>query len=159
MLQEILVNEPGEKKDNENFNEILDYFDKPFINSPLKKRDFLLPLNENINNEMDSNISLKEMENIMKDWYKYDPNDNSIIALNDFPGVVAYGVNDNNAFYIDGYIYVTCSDKSFWAYNINENKWTPKTSTLFERGHSMGLSINGKGYYGTERKTEIGSAK
>ena len=86
---------------------------------------------------------------IYQDWYKYDPNDNSITALNDFPGVVAYGVNDNNAFYIDGYIYVTCSDKSFWAYNINENKWTPKTSTLFERGHSMGLSINGKGYYGT----------
>ena len=64
MLQEILLNEPGEKKNNENLNEILNFFDKPCLNSPLNKRDFLLPLDENIiNAEMGSKISLKEMEN------------------------------------------------------------------------------------------------
>ena len=81
MLQEILLNEPGEKNNNENLNEILNCFDKPFLNSPLNKRDFLLPLNENINTEMDSNISLKEMEKIMKDSPKneFDEDDSTYI--------------------------------------------------------------------------------
>ena len=80
MLQEILLNEPGEKKNNENLNEILNFFDKPCLNSPLNKRDFLLPLNENINTDMGS-ISLKEMENIMKDSPKneFDEDDSTDI--------------------------------------------------------------------------------
>jgi hypothetical protein len=81
MLQEILLNEPGEKKNIENLNEILNFFDKPCLNSPLNKRDFLLPLNENINTDMGSNISLKEMENIMKDSPKneFDEDDSTDI--------------------------------------------------------------------------------
>jgi hypothetical protein len=80
MLQEILLNEPGEKKNIENLNEILNFFDKPCLNSPLNKRDFLLPLNENINTDMGS-ISLKEMENIMKDSPKneFDEDDSTDI--------------------------------------------------------------------------------
>ena len=82
MLQEILLNEPGEKKNNENLNEILNFFDKPCLNSPLNKRDILLPLDENIiNAEMGSKISLKEMENIMKDSPKneFDEDDSTDI--------------------------------------------------------------------------------
>ena len=82
MLQEILLNEPGEKKNIENLNEILNFFDKPCLNSPLNKRDILLPLDENIiNAEMGSKISLKEMENIMKDSPKneFDEDDSTDI--------------------------------------------------------------------------------
>ena len=82
MLQEILLNEPGEKRNNENLNEIVNFFDKPCLNSPLNKRDFLLPLDENIiNAEMGSKISLKEMENIMKDSPKneFDEDDSTDI--------------------------------------------------------------------------------
>ena len=75
MLQEILLNEPEEKKNNENLNEIINFFDKPFLNSQLNNRDFILPLNESISTEMGSNISLKEMENIMKDSPKNDFDD------------------------------------------------------------------------------------
>ena len=77
MLQEILLNEPEETKNNENLN----FYDKPFLNLTLNKRDFVLSLNENINNEMDSNISLKEMENIMKDSPKneFDEDDSTDI--------------------------------------------------------------------------------
>ena len=82
MLQEILLNEPEEKRNNENLNEIVNFFDKPCLNSPLNKRDFLLPLDENIiNTEMGSKISLKEMENIMKDSPKneFDEDDSTDI--------------------------------------------------------------------------------
>ena len=77
MLQEILLNEPEETKNNENLN----FYDKPFLNLAFNKRDFVLSLNENINNEMDSNISLKEMENIMKDSPKneFDEDDSTDI--------------------------------------------------------------------------------
>ena len=77
MLQEILLNEPEETKNNENLN----FYEKPFLNLTLNKRDFVLSLNENINNEMDSNISLKEMENIMKDSPKneFDEDDSTDI--------------------------------------------------------------------------------
>lgn len=84
-----------------------------------------------------------------QDWYKYDPDAKTTTALKDFPGLVEYGVHDNNAFYIDGNIYITCPDKTFWAYDVNNDIWTKKRSTSVERGHTMGLSINGKGYYGT----------
>ena len=77
MLQEILLNEPEETKNNENLN----FYDKPFLNLAFNKRDFILSLNENINNEMDSNISLKEMEDIMKDSPKneFDEDDSTDI--------------------------------------------------------------------------------
>jgi hypothetical protein len=77
MLQEILLNEPEETKNNENLN----FYDKPFLNLAFNKRDFVLSLNENIKNEMDSNISLKEMENIMKDSPKneFDEDDSTEI--------------------------------------------------------------------------------
>ena len=84
MLQEILLNEPEEKKNNENLNEIINFFDKPFLNSQLNNRDFILPLNESISTEMGSNISLKEMENIMKDSPKndFDEDDSTDIYFN-----------------------------------------------------------------------------
>ena len=81
MLQEILLNEPEEKKNNENLNEIINFFDKPFLNSQLNNRDFILPLNENINTEMGSNISLKEMENIMKDSPKNEFDEDDSIDI------------------------------------------------------------------------------
>jgi len=65
--EEILLNEYKEKMNYENLNE-LNIFEEPFLNSLFNKRDFLLPLNENINND----INLKEMENIMKDRPKND---------------------------------------------------------------------------------------
>ena len=81
MLQEFLLNEPGEKINNENTNEILNFIEKPILSSSLNKREFLSPLNENINNENGSNISLKEIENIMKDSPKneFDEDDSTDI--------------------------------------------------------------------------------
>lgn len=79
MHQEILLNELEEKNNNENLNELINFFDKPFLNTPLNKREFLLPLKEDINNTMGSNISLKEIENIMKDSPKneFDEDDST----------------------------------------------------------------------------------
>ena len=75
--EEILLDENKEKMNYENLN----IFEKPFLNSSFNRRAFLIPLNENINNEMNLDIILKEMENIMKDSPKneFDEDDSTEI--------------------------------------------------------------------------------
>ena len=75
--EEILLDENKEKMNYENLN----IFEKPFLNSSFNRREFLIPLNENINNEINLDIILKEMENIMKDSPKneFDEDDSTEI--------------------------------------------------------------------------------
>jgi N-acetylneuraminic acid mutarotase len=49
---------------------------------------------------------------------------------------------------IGGDFYVTCSDKGFWKYDTKNNEWTSRKETTYDRGHTTGLAVNGKGYYG-----------
>ena len=75
--EEFLLDENKEKMIYENLN----IFEKPLLNSSFNRRELLLSLKENINSGMDLNISLKEMENIMKDSPKneYDEEDTTEI--------------------------------------------------------------------------------
>ena len=75
--EEFLLGENKEKMIYENLN----IFEKPLLNSSFNRRELLLSLKENINSGMDLNISLKEMENIMKDSPKneYDEDDTTEI--------------------------------------------------------------------------------
>lgn len=87
-------------------------------------------------------------DHLYYDWNRYDPKTNSVIPLKVFPGYVDNGLNENHAFIIENDIYVTSPDKGFWKYDIKSDKWINRKETTVDRGHSTGLSINGKGYYG-----------
>ena len=74
--EEILLDEYKEKMNYENLNE-LNIFEEPFLNSSSNKREFLLSLDENINND----FTLKEMENIMKDRPKNDFDEDDFTSI------------------------------------------------------------------------------
>ena len=84
----------------------------------------------------------------LHDWNRYNISSNDITSLNTFPGSVEAGSGENGAFCIDNTVYVTCRDNTFWAYDIDNDKWSQRSSTTGERNHHIAISVNGKGYYG-----------
>ncbi len=86
---------------------------------------------------------------LYKDFYKYNPIDNSWIKVSDFPGE---GILHATSFVIDNYAFVgTGSNLSqetneFWKYNPTSDVWTQIESFPMSISRIKGLSANGRGY-------------
>jgi gliding motility-associated-like protein len=84
-----------------------------------------------------------------KDWYAYDPSNNSWTKVADFPGVfryngyVCFSIGNKGYFglgYSSGYL------NDFWEYDPSTNIWTRKADLPVQSSYSVGYSIGNKGY-------------
>lgn len=84
-----------------------------------------------------------------KDFYKYDPIQNSWLQVSDFPGA---GIVQAANFVIGNYAYVGTGINSleetneFWRYDPTFDVWTQIESFPYSISGVKGLSVNGKGY-------------
>lgn len=93
-----------------------------------------------------------EFENAYRDFYKYDPKDNSWTQIDDFGGGSRY---ETSNFVIDNFAYVGGGWKSasgfeltkdFWKYNPLTDQWTRIADMPVASSGAVGLSAGGFGY-------------
>ncbi len=87
--------------------------------------------------------------NMYKDWYSYDPLNNSWTKVADFPGdfrnngFVSFSIGNKGYF---GLGYYSGYKNDFWEYDPAANTWTRRADLPIQSMNSVGYAIGNKGY-------------